>query len=78
MLQPIFFGSYGTYKCYNPFFLNFLIFHIIYDRAIRMYIGKIREISQTVRIGPVRIIENLRVEMPKKIQFFIHAPGLSS
>ena len=30
-----------------------------------MYIGKIREISQTVRI-----IENLRVEMPKKNPIF--------
>ena len=65
--------THRSYKCYNPyfldrtvhinattqFFLNCLIFHIIYDRTIRMYIGKIREISQTVRmIGPVRVLGN--------------------
>ena len=46
-------------------FLNFLIFHVIKKYNLRSYgtyIGKIREISQTVRIiGPVHIIGPVRI-----------------
>ena len=60
MLQPTFFGLYDTINVFSFIFSKNSIFHeikkIFWDKN-STYIGKLKKISQTVRIiGPVRII----------------------